>query len=132
MIKELYIKPRHRDNWANLLYFGRSIQPISGPWRSAEEMFPNEINDITPRNLRTKNPMSVGTGNTAQEAYDSALERLERRILKGEYDCIAVVDCLPIRNGALFYCYVNAELYKFKERDWSHPIRKDEPTYKRA
>ena len=132
MIPEIYIRPSEKGNILELLYFGRSEKPNIKPWTTdAEDMFPNEVNNIRPTNLKIRNPTSIGTGRTVEEAYNAALERLEARVLSGDCDCIAVINPLPVKNGALFYCYVGAELYKFEKRDWSHPIRKDEPTYKR-
>lgn len=122
----MYIRPKRQEGHhsPDLLYFGQPIQPSTSVW-NLSDMFPNEVNDISPGNMKEKSSMSVGTGMTAQEAHNAALERLEKRVLNGDYDCIAIVSSLPMKSDATFYCYVCANLYKFKKRDWKHPVRLD-------
>jgi hypothetical protein len=127
MRKEMYVRPWNKNNlnFMDLMYFGLPIKPQSGAWLSAENMFPNTVNDITYFNLKQRKPMSIGCGRSPKEAYENSLERLEKRVLRGEYDCIAIVGKLIIPNGGIFYCYTDSELYKFKERNWKHPVRGD-------
>jgi hypothetical protein len=123
--EKMYVRPGgHGKLGGGLLYYGLPIQPSTSVWNLSDNI-PNEVNDPSSKNLKRKCPTSVGTGMTAQEAHNEALVRLEKRVLEGHYDCIAVVSSLSIKSGAIFYCYVGAELYKFKERSWLHPVRGD-------
>ncbi|NIO23202.1 MAG: hypothetical protein GTN38_04220 [Candidatus Aenigmarchaeota archaeon] len=61
-----------------------------------------------------KNVTKTGVGNTFDEAWAHAMEKIGRSLREGSYSSYELNNHFAIKNYSSFYCYVGATLYRRK------------------
>ena len=126
MKKSIYLRTEKEEyKIIDLLYFGKGHKPRKNIDLSHIPKF--KVNDISEDNLVKEKFHFEDSKETLEElekAQEKIIKNLEERVIDGEFDCIALYPEKPVKKDDLFYISFNAELYKFKKRDWTHPARK--------